>query len=84
MGVVWIVVIGAGMNAKAMAFMYSEVVAPTASLRHYSVTEMLPANTVGYRTASCVRLAVSHCQVLLGAFCSFTSLLSEDESGDQI
>lgn len=34
MDIVLISVMGAGMHAKAMAFMYSEVVAPNASLRH--------------------------------------------------
>lgn len=40
-------VIGAGTRAKATAFMYSEVVAPTASLRHNGVLEPPPASAVG-------------------------------------
>ncbi len=63
MGIVWIGVIGAGTNAKAMAFMYSEVVAATASLRHDGVLQTPPAGSVGMRSASCVVLAMSHCQV---------------------
>lgn len=63
MDVVWIGVIGAGTSAKAMAFMYSEVVAPTASLRHNGVLQTPPATSVGRRRASCVGLAMSHCQV---------------------
>lgn len=63
MDIVWIGVIGAGTCAKAMDFMYSEVVAPTASLHHYRVLETPPASTVGKMSASCVVLATSHCQV---------------------
>lgn len=63
MDIVSINVIGAGTRAKAVDFMYSEVVALTASLRHNRVLETPPANTVGKRSASCVVLAMSHCQV---------------------
>lgn len=61
--IVWIGVIGAGTYAKATAFMYSEVVASTASLRHNRILDELPASTVGKRNASCVVVAMSHCQV---------------------
>lgn len=47
MCIVWISVIGAGTSAKAMAFMYSEVVPPTASLRHNGVLQTPPASSVG-------------------------------------
>lgn len=63
MDIVLIGVMGAGIHAKAMAFMYSEVVAPTASLRHNGVLQTPPVSSVGRRSASCVVLAMSHCQV---------------------
>lgn len=62
MDIVLIGVMGAGIHAKAMAFMYSEVVALTASLRHNGVLQTPPVSSVG-RSASCVVLAMSHCQV---------------------
>lgn len=60
MDTVWIGVIGAGTRAKATAFMYSEVVAPAASLHHNRILETLPASAVGNRIASCVVVAMSH------------------------
>ena len=63
MDIVWIGVIGPGTRAKAMAFMYSEVVTPAASLRHNGVLQTPPASSVGKMSASCVVLAMSHCQV---------------------
>lgn len=47
MDAVCIDVIGAGTSAKATAFMYSEVVTPTASLHHNGVLEMPSASAVG-------------------------------------
>lgn len=85
MGIVRISVIGAGTNAKASAFMYSEVVAATASLRHNGVLQTPPASSVGMRSASCVVLAMSHGQVSSTVKkCSFTSSLSGHRSGDLI
>lgn len=86
MDIVWIGVISAGTCAKAMAFMYSEVVTPTASSRHNRVLEKQRASTGGKRCASCVVLAMSYCQVssIFGWKNVFTSLLSGHRSGDQI
>lgn len=87
MDIVWIGVIGAGTRAKATVFMYSEVVAPTASLRHDGVLETPPASSVGEEERQLCGSGheplpgVSHFRV---EKCSFTSLLGGHRSGDQI
>lgn len=50
MDIAWIGVIGTGTLAKATAFMYSEVVSPTASLRHSRILETPPARAGGSST----------------------------------
>lgn len=68
MDIVWIGVIGTGTRAKAAAFMYSEVVAPTASSRHDRIPDTLPASAAG-RGAPAVRFwpsAAARCLAIWG------------------
>lgn len=55
MDVVWMGVIGVRTRAKAASFMYGEVVAPGASLRHNRVLETPPASALWRGSASCAR-----------------------------